>query len=198
MRPTETGHANEFAIGDRAYSATDYSAVASLTDSPGGEWRTRLSETIARRPVPLHLVGVGSELRKDDAAGLAIVSDLISMLGPAPAPDLKIHGVSSSPERLLSKLSSETGKIVIFDAVEASRDPGDVVFCSLSDTKYGFFATHNVPIRLVPGLAARERDIRLVGVQPGSLEVGEGLTEPVRKSVEQIVAVVAGGLGGKV
>ena len=141
-------------------------------------------------------MGVGNALRKDDAAGLEIVSDLISMLGPAPAPNLKIHGVSFSPERLLSKLSSETGKIVIFDAVEASREPGEVVFCSLSDTKYGFFATHNVPIRMIPGLAAREREICLVGVQPGSLEVGEGLTEPVRKSVKQVVAVVAEGLGG--
>jgi hydrogenase maturation protease len=156
-----------------------------------------LSETIIRRPVPLHLAGVGNEFRKDDAAGLEIISNLLSMLGPAPAPDLSIHGVSSSPERLLSRLSSETGNIVIFDAVEASKEPGEVVFCSLSDTKYGFFATHNVPIRLIPGLAERERDIRLVGVQPGSLEVGVGLTEPVRRSVEQVVAVVAGGLGRK-
>jgi hydrogenase maturation protease len=98
------------------------------------------------------------------------------------------------PERLLSNLASGEGRIVVFDAVEASAKPGEVLFCPMADTKFGFFGTHNIPLRLVPGVEERLNDFLLVGVQPGSLEVGMGLTEPVRESVNEIVAVVSEGV----
>ncbi len=133
-------------------------------------------------------------MRTDDGAGIEIVSRLRSLLGPAPAPGLRIYSTTRSTERLLSRLSAEPGRMMVFDAVEASRAPGEVVFRRLSDTKYGFFATHNVPMRLIPGVAAREDDIYLVGVQPLSLEVGEGLSDAVRASVEEVVSTVARGV----
>jgi len=158
------------------------------------EWSERLRETVANAEVPIHLVGVGNQLRSDDAAGLEVVASLRSKLGPAPARGVKIHGWSPSPERLLAKLSDKPGRIVVFDAVEASREPGAVVFCGIADTRYGFFATHNVPLRLVPGIAAREKDVFLVGIQPESLEVGEGLSDCVKGSVERVVAAVTDGV----
>jgi hydrogenase maturation protease len=98
------------------------------------------------------------------------------------------------PERTLSRLSSEGGTILVFDAVEASKEPGEVVFCTMADTKYGFFTTHNMPLRLVPGLVGHEEDVYLVGIQPESLDVGEGLTERVRASVQEVIAVVTEGV----
>lgn len=155
------------------------------------QWQRSLEETLTTSRGPVNLIGVGNRLRTDDGAGLEIISSLRSLLGPAPAPGLKVHAPSLMPERLLFKLSSEAGRIIVFDAVEAAKEPGEVVFSRLADTKYGFFATHNVPLRLIPGLAARETDVFVVGVQPKSLEVGEGLTDTVRTSVRQVVAVVA-------
>ena len=158
------------------------------------DWRERLRETIADSRCPVHLVGVGNELKADDAAGLEIVSSLRSRLGASPAPGVRIHTRTPMPERLLSKLASREGRIVVFDAVEASAKPGEVVFRSMADTKYGFFGTHNIPLKLVPGLEERLGDFFLVGVQPASLEVGLGLSETVRVSVNEIVAAVAEGV----
>jgi len=143
---------------------------------------------------PVHLVGVGNELKSDDAAGLEVASSLRSRLGSSPAPGVRIHQGTSMPERLLSKLASGEGRVVVFDAVEASTRPGEVVFRSMADTKYGFFGTHNIPLKLVPGLEARLGDFFLVGVQPASLEVGVELSETVRESVNEIVAVIAEGV----
>jgi hydrogenase maturation protease len=157
-------------------------------------WRERLRDTIADPSRPVHLVGVGNELRTDDGAGLEIVSCLRSELGGAPAPGVKIHASSPTPERLLAKLASGEGRIVVFDAVEASASPGHVVFRPMADTRYGFFGTHNIPLKLVPGLADRLDDVFLVGVQPASLEVGMGLSEAAQKSVREIVAVVSEGV----
>jgi hydrogenase maturation protease len=139
-------------------------------------------------------MGVGNELRKDDAAGLEIASSLRRRLGAAPAPGVKIYASTLMPERLLSRLASAGGRIVVFDAVEASAMPGEVVFRRMADTKHGFFGTHNIPLKLVPGLEGRLDDVFLVGVQPASLEVGSGLSETVRESIMEIVGVVAQGV----
>ena len=157
-------------------------------------WRERLRETIADDRCPLHLVGVGNELKSDDAAGLEIASSLRKMLGASPASGVKIHARTPMPERLLSKLATGEGRVVVFDAVEASASPGQVVFRSFADTKYGFFGTHNIPLKLVPGLEDHLGSFFLVGVQPESLEVGLSLSEKVRESVDEIVTVVAEGV----
>jgi hydrogenase maturation protease len=158
------------------------------------DWRVFLKETISDRRSPIHLVGAGNELRKDDAVGLEVISALRSKLGSIPAPGVTIHANTPMVERLLSELASAEGRIVIFDAVEASSEPGTVVFRPMADTKYGFFGTHNIPLRLVPGLQERLDDVFLVGVQPGSLEVGNGLSKPVRDSLREIVAIVTQGV----
>ena len=158
------------------------------------DWRESLRATIGDGREPVHLMGVGNELRTDDAAGLEIVSSLRRRLGAEPAPGVRIYASTPVPERLLSKLASAGGRVVVFDSVEASARPGEVVFRRMADTKYGFFGTHNIPLKLVPGLEGRLKDIFLVGVQPASLEVGSGLSETVQESVREIVGVVTEGV----
>jgi hydrogenase maturation protease len=105
---------------------------------------------------------------------------------------VKIHGLSSNPERLISDLASKGERIVVIDAVEAQKEPGTIVCARLSDTKFGFFATHNVPLRLVPGVAENAADTYVVGIQPESVGVGEGLSEVVKESSAKLVALIAG------
>jgi len=162
------------------------------TCPPG--WHEGLRRTIADSRFSVHLVGVGNELKTDDAAGLEVASSLRSMLGTCPVPGVRIHGCTPMPERLLPRLASGEGRVVVFDAVDASAEPGEIVFRSLADTQYGFFGTHNIPLKLVPGLEERLGDFFLVGVQPASLEVGTGLSRTVREAVKEIVSVVAQGV----
>ena len=137
---------------------------------------------------PLHFVGVGNHLRRDDAAGLVALASLKRTL-TRPRPGwVKFHD-EGSPERALSKIPSGEG-IIVFDAVESNSEPGRIVCTNLADTKYGFFATHNVPLRLIPGLVERADSVFLIGVQPESIEVGEGLSATVQKSVDELVIEV--------
>jgi hydrogenase maturation protease len=148
-----------------------------------------VADCIANSSRPLHFVGVGNHFRRDDAAGLVALASLKrSLIRPRPG-WVKFHDETSS-ERALSKIPSGEG-IVVFDAVESNGEPGRIVCASLADTKYGFFATHNVPLRLIPGLAERADSVFLIGVQPESIEVGEGLSATVSKSVDELVTEVA-------
>lgn len=153
-------------------------------------WMSALAEAIEGTS-PVDFVGVGNELRGDDAAGIEIITRLRSRL-KGRRTRARVHPVAPMPERLLSRLASTADKIVIFDAVESAGAPGRILSCRLGESKYGFFATHNVPLTLVPGLASRRDEVILVGVQPKSLGVGEGLSSEVDDAVNQIVEKVAG------
>jgi hydrogenase maturation protease len=133
----------------------------------------------------MNFVGVGNGLRGDDAAGLRVVTDLERRLGRARPGWVKFPH-SEAPERSLSKIPISEG-VIIFDAVQARLQAGGIVCATLSDTKYGFFATHNVPLRLIPGLAERQDSAFVIGIEPSSLNVHEGLTTPVQQSVNALV-----------
>lgn len=154
------------------------------------EWRRMLEEAL-RFEGPVDLVGVGNTIRGDDAFGVEVISRLRS--SPSGSPQgIRVHPAAQMPERLLSKLASTVGRLIVFDSVEVSRPPGTMVCRRLGDTRYGFFATHNVPLKLIPGLGPRLADCYVVGVQPESLEVKEGLSAPVQAAVETIVGFFAG------
>jgi Ni,Fe-hydrogenase maturation factor len=65
-----------------------------------------------------------------------------------------------------------------------------VVFAGLGDTRYGFFATHNVPLKLLPSVEGHSKRVSILGVQPGCLEVGEEISPEVRASAEDVVREV--------
>ncbi|MDA4125050.1 MAG: hydrogenase maturation protease [Thaumarchaeota archaeon] len=154
-------------------------------------WLLQLSEMLDGSK-KVNLVGIGNPIKQDDAVGLRVVSELLRILGPSPGPTIQIHQPSMSPERVLSALASKGERIVIFDAVEAGRKAGAIICASLNDTKFGFFATHNIPLRLIPGLAERTSDTFVVGIQSGLVDVGESLSDPVESSSKRLIAAVAG------
>jgi hydrogenase maturation protease len=154
-------------------------------------WRSQLSE-ILNGAARINLIGVGNPIKQDDSVGLKVLSELRRLLGPAPTPKLTIHEPSMSPERTLSRLASAGEKIVVIDAVEANREAGSIVCARLNETKFGFFATHNIPLRLVPGLGDASADAYIVGIQPESVDVGEGLSASVRASSKRLVAAIVG------
>ncbi len=156
-----------------------------LVESQG--WREDVARCIGRSARPIHFVGVGNELRRDDAAGLQVLSLLRRRLGGLPPLSVRLHRTSESPERVLSDIPANEG-IVVFDAVQAKLGAGGIVCATLGDTRYGFFSTHNVPLRLIPGLAERKDTAFVIGIEPESLEVGEGLTLTVRRSVDSLIA----------
>ncbi|MDE1857533.1 MAG: hydrogenase maturation protease [Thaumarchaeota archaeon] len=150
----------------------------------GGDWRSKLDVALEFSGT-IDLVGVGNSIRGDDGVGIEIASSLRRKLRGAGG--LKVHPTAQMPERLLSKLASTAQRVILFDAVEVDRPPGTIVCRKLGESRHGFFATHNVPLNLVPGLSARLDDFYVVGVQPESLEVKEGISQTARAAAGTIV-----------
>lgn len=130
-------------------------------------------------------------MRKDDALGIRIITGLRKRCGHTPD-FVKIHPPSANIESLISGIDYTKEKALIFDAVEFDSLPGSVIFSTLSDSRFGFFGTHNIPIRALPNVSSHLNNVLILGIQPGNLEVGEGLSYRVRKSVREVVSVILG------
>ena len=135
-------------------------------------------------PRPVHFLGVGNSLRRDDGVGIVVAASLRRALARRRSAGV-VHDQSGFPESELSRIPVGAG-VVIFDAIEARVAPGSIACAPLGDTKYGFFVTHNVPLRLIPGIAGR-KDVFVIGIEPESVEFGEGLSPRVRSSADALV-----------
>jgi hypothetical protein len=109
--------------------------------APSGDLSAKLRECVLGGSRTTHVFGIGNPMKQDDGVGLEVVSSLRRRLGPASRKAVRVHGLSSNPERIISDLASKGERIVIIDAVEAQKKPGTIVCARLSDTKFGFFAT---------------------------------------------------------
>jgi len=153
-------------------------------------WQDSLSDSIFGGGGEVHIVGLGNPIKQDDALGIELVTKLRKLLGPRPLPGMRIHPPTLAPERLIERLSSGKRRIVLFDAIEAGRPPGTILCARLEDTKFGYFATHNIPLRILPSFRNVDGNVRVIGVQPAEVDVGVGLSCEVSASCEKIIAAV--------
>jgi hydrogenase maturation protease len=137
-------------------------------------------------------IGLGNPIKSDDSVGLQIISKLRKELGAKPKKFIRIDSGRASPEVAISRVEKKTEgeTIVLFDAVETNSVPGSIIFANLEKSKFGFFATHNIPLKLVPTITAHLSSIFVVGIQPGNTEIGESLSQPVRESMDWVIETV--------
>ncbi len=136
-------------------------------------------------------IGVGNPIKNDDLVGLYMSSKLRREHGANPTKSIRILS-ASSPETAFSKIGKdsrfESGTIVIFDAVESDSPPGSIIFANVKETRYGFFATHNIPLRLIPSVSANIAKAFVLGIQAEDTDIGENLSKTVRESADRVVS----------
>lgn len=142
----------------------------------------------------LVLLGVGNPIKSDDSVGLYIADRLRKVLRSSPR--LRVRSAPSYPELILSRIDLQSSRLLIFDAVETGRSAGSIVLASIKDTEYGFFATHNLPLKLHPSVTENREKVSVLGVQPGDLGIGEGMNPIVQAAAENVVGEVAKQLRG--
>ncbi len=129
-------------------------------------------------------------MRGDDAIG-SIVGETIAREGRIAAFDCSV-----APENYLNKvLERKPVELLLVDACNFGGEPGEVRVFSESDfdrIAYGLLLTHTLPLTLLAALVKKEVNcrIRLVGIQPASVEFGAEMTEPVRRALPKVLALV--------
>uniref|UniRef100_A0A7C3F2M2 Hydrogenase maturation protease n=1 Tax=Candidatus Methanomethylicus mesodigestus TaxID=1867258 RepID=A0A7C3F2M2_9CREN len=143
----------------------------------------------------LSLVGVGNELRRDDAAGMAVVRAieraspkgvLTIIAGPVP------ENFSGSIKR------AQPSHILFFDAVEMGATPGEFSLIREGDLAINALSTHKQSVKVlfmvlregIPGVR-----IALVGIQPKTVDFGRGVSRPVSRGVKRLAVSILDVIG---
>ncbi len=133
------------------------------------------------------VIGVGNVMRGDDGAGPETVH-LLERLGfPLPTAD-----ATEVPENYGGWVPKQELEAVVFvDAVEFGGDPGECRVIPLEKLMVSASSTHRLSLHYTI-LYLRdewEGDAILVGIQPKSLTLGEGLSEEAAAGIERLAGL---------
>lgn len=141
----------------------------------------------------LAIVGIGQELRGDDGAGLAVVRRLRDLLPQNE--NLLLIEAGPAPENFTGPLRRfRPTQVVLIDAALMGATPGGWCFIDWKDGGTNFSAsTHMLPIDALAAHLEKEIHctVSLVGIQPVSNGLGEALSPPVQKAVEQVAQTLS-------
>jgi len=140
----------------------------------------------------IKILGIGNTVRQDEGVGVHLLQTLENKL---PAEIELIDGGTLG--LALLDFVEKTKKLLILDAVEAGKEPGEVVVWRKEQVPY-FMASkmsiHQVGFAEVLNLAKFRdnypEDIVVIGIQPQCLDWGTELSEPVQQSLSSALQQV--------
>ncbi|NNC93264.1 MAG: hydrogenase maturation protease [Acidimicrobiia bacterium] len=138
------------------------------------------------------VVCVGNPARSDDGVGSLIAEELSR--SPVPVP---VHRCNGEPGELLD-LWRHLDRVILVDAVVTGRsEPGTVHVLHAGSEPLpvvSHASSHGIgvpeSIELARSLQQLPGDVRLVGIEAGSLEAGTELTPAVRAAIPDAVAQI--------
>jgi hydrogenase 3 maturation protease len=169
-------------------------------------WKEPLSNALhkSRR---LALIGVGQELRGDDAAGVLIIRRLMDSPGqtepPPGTPATPKNSDRESPLLFEAGLLPESSAgplrryqpewVVFMDSAEMGEPPGTIRWLDPSEAEGFAGSTHTFPISGLSKYLASELGCRvdILGIQPKNLEFDSSVSEEVARAVEDITDFIS-------
>lgn len=146
----------------------------------------------------LLIVGVGNRMRGDDAAGCSAARILRSRLkGKDRALVMDCGGV---PENFtLDMKRFRPSHILFIDAVDMGLKPGEARLVESEELIGGSLSTHKQSLKLlfavlndgIPGVK-----IKLLGIQPKTIDFGAGISYQVRKGIRAVADIMTKLTGG--
>lgn len=133
-------------------------------------------------------VGIGNELRSDDGIGPLVIERLRDRID---CPCINAGQVPENSFGVIVKEQPDT--VVIIDAVQLFMKPGAYQLLTEEDILKTGFSTHTLsPAVFMQYLReASDADVYLLGVQPRSTELGQGLTALLEDSLDELVNLIA-------
>ncbi len=134
------------------------------------------------------VLGIGNDMRRDDGVGLYIINRL-----EADRSVVMIENVGSVPEaftRPLLEFGAE--RIILIDAADMGLPPGSVRLINKEHISSVALTTHSLPLSFLMMYFEQETHARtiLLGIQPESIDFGEGLTPVVFDTAENLIIIL--------
>ena len=131
------------------------------------------------------VLGVGSVLRADDAAGVMISEQLSANIPPSER--VLICNGETAPENFSGKiLRFRPDHLLVVDAASLGEEPGTVVEINPEDVGGPEFCTHMLPLRVMMTYLQQETGtaVTLIGIQSKSITFDQAMSPEVEASVQ--------------
>jgi hydrogenase 3 maturation protease len=132
------------------------------------------------------LLGVGNRLRGDDAVGSLLVEYLQGKV------DIPLIDAGDVPENYLGPIEDSGAEVVlVVDATDMGANAGDIAIFDIEQVQEKFVSTHTANLGLMFKVIPPEKrpQVIVLGIQPGNMELGQGLSEPVQVTLERLEEV---------
>lgn len=141
------------------------------------------------------VLGIGSELRSDDVAGVLAAGEIERLLARSRKKGrVKVFLGSTAPENLTGEIKAfKPGHIIIIDTIEMDEKPGTVMAVPTSEVASGVtFSTHKMPAKILADyfIKSLKCGITMVGIQPANLEFGDSVSPAVRKAAKYVAGTI--------
>jgi hydrogenase 3 maturation protease len=137
----------------------------------------------------LVIIGMGNELRADDAVGLEVVR----RLKPFENSQLFVFEGHMTPEVFIQPACiKHPTHLLIIDAAELHKKPGEWDLLPESAIDEGMFTTHSIPATEVTTEIRRRchTKVAFLGIQPKSREISLNRSAECQKTVQQITDLI--------
>ena len=144
---------------------------------------------------PVVVLGVGSELRCDDAAGLHVAA----ALSRAALPHVHPFEAGPAPENLTAEIRRlRPATVIIVDCANMAELPGTLRLIAPHEIGGVSFGTHGLPLSVLADYLHQEVgcSVFILGIQPATVGVGETLSAPVQEAVKEASALLQECLSG--
>jgi hydrogenase 3 maturation protease len=147
------------------------------------------------------ILGIGSEMRADDAVGMLIAEYLQIYTDKASAKcRYKIIYGGTAPENFTGDIRKfKPTHLLMIDAAEMGKEPGYTEFLLKEKIGNHSFSTHKMPINVMIDYLAHDLDCKfgIIGVQPKIIEFGKPPTDIIKKAASDIASLIEDILEGK-
>ena len=131
------------------------------------------------------ILGIGNDLRTDDGLGPFIVNSI-----KIDNPNIMVENVGSVPEgfaRPLSEFGAE--RVIMIDAADMRKPPGHIELVTKDRIGGINISTHSMPLSFLMMYLEQETGGQtiLLGVQPKSIQFGEGLNPEIQEVAEKLI-----------
>jgi len=141
------------------------------------------------------VLGCGSPLRGDDAAGTEVALRLADLWGVNMRSRAQAFAGDVAPENLTGEIKDYAPDLLlVIDALDLNASPGEVSLVGVDGIGGVSFSTHMLPLNIVIDYLQQETgcEILLLGVQAAQLEFMSEMTHEVARAVDELTETLRG------
>lgn len=141
----------------------------------------------------LAVLGVGSVLRADDAAGILIVETMKCVCESDHYPDVRFYAGETAPENFSGKIRDFCPThLLVIDAAELGQKPGDIFDIRPEDVGGPTFCSHMLPLKIMIDYLVHETGaaVTLLGIQYKNIDFDTDMTPDIKDTVDEVCKVL--------